>query len=52
MISVILRFIAMVAGARLDGSYKRTPFFSAAGAPIATPKVLSRGERDRLMSAV
>jgi hypothetical protein len=52
MISVILRFIAMVARARIDGSYKRTPFFSAAGAPIATPKVLSRGERDRLMSAV
>jgi Family of unknown function (DUF6151) len=53
MISVILRFIAMVARARIDGSYKRTPFFSAdTGAPIVTPKVLSRGERERLMSAV
>jgi hypothetical protein len=39
--------------ARIDGSYKRTPFFSAdTGAPIVTPKVLSRGERERLMSAV
>jgi hypothetical protein len=53
MTSVILRFIAMVARARIDGSYKRTPFFSAdTGAPIVTPKVLSRGERERLMSAV
>ena len=53
MISVILRVIAMVARARIDGSYKRTPFFSAdTGAPIVTPKVLSRGERARLKSAV
>jgi hypothetical protein len=52
MMSVILRFIAMVARARIDGSYKRTPFFSAdTGAPIVTPKVLSRGERERLKSA-
>jgi hypothetical protein len=53
MISVILRFIAMVARARIDGSYKRTTFFSAdTGAPIVTPKVLSRSERERLMSAI
>jgi len=53
MISVILPFIAIVARPRFDGSYKRTPFFSAdTGAPIVTPKVLSRSERERLMSAV
>jgi hypothetical protein len=53
MISVILRFIAMVAGARIDGSYERTPFFSAdTGAPIVTPKVLSRGAREMLKSAL
>jgi hypothetical protein len=40
--SVILRFIVMVARARIDGSYKRTPFFSAeTGTPIVTPKVFS-----------
>jgi hypothetical protein len=53
MISVILPFVAMVARPRIDGSYKRTPFFSPdTGAPIVTPKVLSRGERETLMSAV
>jgi hypothetical protein len=52
MMSAILPFIALVARPLVDGSYKRTPFFSAdTGAPIATPKVLSRGERDRLKSA-
>jgi Family of unknown function (DUF6151) len=40
--SVILRFIVMVARARIDGSYKRTPFFSAeTGTPIVTPTVFS-----------
>lgn len=53
LISVILRFIAMVGPARINGSYKRTPFFSAdTGTPIATPKVLSRSELERVMSAV
>jgi hypothetical protein len=52
MISVILPFIAMVARPRIDGSYKRTPFFSAdTGAPVVTPKVLRRSERETLMSA-
>jgi hypothetical protein len=53
MISVILRFIAMVGRARINGSYKRTPFFSAdTGTPIATPKVLSRSELERVMNGV
>ena len=47
--SGILRLLAMVARARIDGSYKRTAFFSAdTGAPIATPTVLSQGERASL----
>lgn len=51
--SAILRFIAMVARARIDGSYRRTPFFAAeSGTPVVTPKVLSRTERDRVMRAV
>jgi hypothetical protein len=52
MMSAILPFIALVARPLIDGSYKRTPFFSAdTGAPIVTPKVISRGERERLKSA-
>jgi hypothetical protein len=50
--SGILRLLAMVARARFDGSYKRTAFFSVdSGAPIATPTVLSHGERASLMNA-
>jgi hypothetical protein len=47
--SGILRLLAMVARARIDGSYKRTAFFSVdSGAPIVTPAVLSLGERASL----
>jgi hypothetical protein len=53
LVSVILRFMALVARARIDGSYKLSPFFKpGTGEPIVTPKVLSRGERDQLMHAV
>jgi hypothetical protein len=49
----ILRLLAMVTRARIDGSYRRTTLFSIdTGAPIATPKVLSRGELERVLSAV
>jgi hypothetical protein len=38
-----------VIAARLSGSYKRTPFFNVAqGTPVATPKVLTPQERERL----
>jgi len=44
---------AAVLRARLDGSYRRTPFFDAAtGTPIAPPRVLTAAERERAMSAV
>src|SRR5258707_6959687 len=53
MMSAILPFIAIVARPLMDGSYKRTPFFAAGtGAPIVTPKVLSRSERERVLNAV
>lgn len=46
MMGAILRLIAMVGGARITGTYKRTPLFSPdTGAPIATPKILSAAER-------
>jgi len=39
--------------ARLDGSYRRTPFFHAdSGVPVATPTVLSAEQREHLMRAV
>jgi hypothetical protein len=48
-IAGVLRFIKMVASARFDGSFKRTPLFSSAtGAPIVVPEVLSVSERERL----
>jgi uncharacterized protein DUF6151 len=53
MIAGILRFIAMVMRARINGAYMRTPLFSArTGAPIVTPKVLSPSERDAVYAAV
>ena len=50
---VVAGTLARVAGkllrARLDGSYRRTPFFNAEkGAPLVDPKVLGREERVRL----
>ena len=51
-ISVLSRFVATLIGARLTGSYKRTPFFSVdTGVPVATPKVLTRGEREKVTNA-
>jgi hypothetical protein len=51
-ISVLSRFAVTLLNARLTGSYKHTPFFSAdTGAPVATPKVLSRSEREAVTDA-
>jgi Family of unknown function (DUF6151) len=48
----IMRVLAMVARARIDGSYRRTAFFSVdTGAPIAAPTVLSHAEKAGLMNA-
>lgn len=38
---VIFRFIRLVAGARLSGEYRNSPFFDASGTLIAQPTVLS-----------
>jgi len=49
----IVKFMGSLLRARLDGSYKRTPFFvPGQGTPIVAPKVLTPGERARLMQAV
>jgi hypothetical protein len=52
MTAGILRFTAMVMRARINGEYRRTPFFSAGtGAPIAAPKILSPSERETVLAA-
>jgi hypothetical protein len=51
MAGALLRILGMVAGSRLSGRYKDTPFFSATGAPVSEPTVLSAKERDRLRPA-
>jgi hypothetical protein len=49
----ILRFMARLIRARLDGSYKNTPFFDPeTGISRVAPKVLTADERARLMQAV
>jgi len=51
LIAGIARFGAMVIRARIDGSYRRTPFFDPrTGEPVVSPRVLSKGERDRLQA--
>ena len=48
-----MRFMKSLVRARLDGSYKVTPFFVPdRGIPVVPPKVLTGGERDRVMNAV
>ena len=48
-----LRFLSSLIHARLDGSYKQTPFFNPnRGTPVASPRVLTSAERDRVMNAV
>ena len=52
-IASVLRFMTSLVRARLDGSYKYTPFFVPdRGIPVVPPKVLTRDERDRVMNAV
>ena len=52
-VAAVLRFLSSVIRARLDGSYRSTPFFDPdRGTPVVPPKVLSSGERERIMNAV
>lgn len=52
-LAAMLRFASSLIRARLDGSYRSTPFFAAdRGTPIVAPKVLTSSERDRVMNAV
>jgi hypothetical protein len=49
---VLLRVVARSPKARLDGSYRRTPFFDVAtDKPLAAPRILAPDERARLVAA-
>ena len=45
MVFAVARIGAMLARARLGGGYRTNPFFDAAGAPVRSPRVLTREER-------
>lgn len=49
----VIRFLISLVRARIDGSYKLTPFFDPEqGTPVRVPKVLTGTERDQVMSTV
>jgi hypothetical protein len=49
----IASIFASVARARLNGTYKQSPFFVAPlGKPLVAPRVLSAAERERAMNAI
>jgi len=48
----LAQFIPTVVLARLDGSYRTTPFFSADGKPVAQRRVLTREELEAARNAV
>jgi hypothetical protein len=51
--AAILRFLARMLRARVDGSHRITPFFDPdRRVPVVAPQVLSAEERGRLMQAV
>ena len=53
MTAGMLRFIAMLIRARINGDYKLTPLFMAdTGAPVATPKILDHNEREAVFKFI
>lgn len=45
----LLKIMKSVIAARLNGNYRRNPFFEmAAGTPIVQPRVLTKTERERV----
>jgi len=53
MLPGISKILAMILRARLNGAYKRTPFFLIdSGAPIVTPMILTMSEREALYRVV
>lgn len=49
----IARFLGQLARARLDGSYRTTPFFDPErGTPVVKPRVLTRDELDGILKTL
>jgi hypothetical protein len=46
-----LRLLTAIARARIDRSYRRTPFFDGSGTPVVRPRVLSSTERRQVLDA-
>jgi len=52
-LAALPRFVTSIIRARLDGSYRLTPFFDPdRGTPVVSPKVLSASEREQVMNAL
>jgi len=52
-IASVVRFVISLIRARLDSSYKYTPFFAPdLGTAVVPPKVLTKSEREQVMNAV
>jgi hypothetical protein len=48
----MLGLMKSVIGARLNGAYRRNPFFDTeAGLPIKRPRVLTKAEREQVTNA-
>jgi hypothetical protein len=53
LLAGIARFAGMVIRARMDGSFRRTPFFdTGTGTAVIAPRVLNSHEREALRNAV
>lgn len=48
-LGIMLKFIPALLKARLNGSYKKTPFFSPEGTPVVIPNVLDEAEYKKLL---
>jgi hypothetical protein len=52
LLTLIRRLVGITFPARIDGSWRRTPFFDAAsGRPVAAPRTLAADEHARLLAA-
>ena len=51
ILRIMFKFTPILLWARLNGNYKRTPFFSSEGNPLALPKVLDEIEREKLLNS-
>jgi Family of unknown function (DUF6151) len=52
MLPGILKIFGMILRARLNGAYRRNPFFSNTGIPIVNPKILTQSEREAVYKDV